>query len=66
MSKFLQDSELYHDDARFWKSKRSRVPRDNNNNNAISGAYVVPPAFQSYNEDEEGEVRGEYQIPLDE
>lgn len=62
-SKFLRDSELCHDDARSWTSKRSRVPRGNNNN-AISGAYVVPPTFQSYNDDEEGEVGKEYQISL--
>lgn len=65
-SKFLRDSELYHDDARSWISKRSRVPRDNINNDATSGAYVVPPTFHSYNEDEEGEEGEQYQIPLEE
>ncbi|KAG0353519.1 hypothetical protein BG005_007193 [Podila minutissima] len=60
-TKFLQDTELYHDDARSWMSKRSRTPCDNND---ASGAYVVPMTFQSHYEDEEeGE---EYQIPLEE
>ncbi|KAG0039200.1 hypothetical protein BGZ82_009240 [Podila clonocystis] len=61
-AKFLRDTELYHDDARSWMSKRSRIPRDNNAN---SGAYVAPMTFQSYNEDEE-EGGEEYQIPLEE